>query len=439
MRVRNLAALLSASAFIAVSCSSSSKPTTSATTAAPTASTATGSASTGAAAKASAPGISTTTIKIGLITSETGAASAEYLDLPKAAQARVDVANAAGGVAGRQLALQTCDDTSSPTGNLTCAQELVSKGVFAIVDESPFVFGSYTYMQKQGIPVTGGAYDGPEWGIQPNTNMFSTTGPLDPKDPQYTQPAMLMKQMGVTSVGAFGYGVSPSSSDAAKGFAFSAKYVGLKVGYLDDSLPFGTVSVTPIALAMKSNKVDGVSMEMDENTNFAILTAAKQAGVDLKFAVSATGYGQQLLNDAGAVQAGQGTYFPPVAIPVELKTPATMAFQAGLAKYAKFTGVPDFDWYEGWLGVDLMIEGLTVSAPNPTRSSFISSLHGVTNYNAGGLLPSPVSFSLASFGQAPQTECLYLTKLVGTAFVVANNGKPLCGTLIPNSNQATAP
>ncbi len=357
--------------------------------------------------------MSTATVKLGLITSETGAASAEYLDLPKAAQARVDVANAAGGVDGRQLQLVTCDDTSSPTANLTCAQELLSKGVFAIVDESAFVFGAYTYLQKQGIPVTGGGYDGPEWGIQPNTNMFSTSGPLDPKDPQYTQPATLMKQMGVTSVGAFGYGVSPSSSDAAKGFAFSAKYVGLNVGYLDTSLPFGTVSVTPIALAMKSKNVDGVSMEMDENTNFAILTAAKQAGVNIEFAVSATGYGQELLNDAGAVQAGQGTYFPPSGVPVELKTPATLAFSPPLAKYAKFTGVPDFDWYEGWLGVDLMVQGLRPRVPTRPARPFISGLHSVTNYTADGLLPSPENYSLADFGQAPQTECLYLTQLEG--------------------------
>jgi branched-chain amino acid transport system substrate-binding protein len=430
VRFRSLAALLGAAALLVTACGSSGKsssPTTSSSGA--------GSSTTVGGLKASAPGISTTSIKLGLITSLTGDASSEYLDLPKAAQARANVANASGGVDGRQLQIVTCDDTSAPTGNAECAQKLVSEGVFGIIAESPFVFGGYKYMQQQGIPVTGGAYDGPEWGQQPNTNMFSTTGPADPHQPQYTQPAQFMKQQGVTSVAAFGYGESPSSSAAAKGFAFSSKYVGLTVGYLNSTLPFGTVDTAPLALTMKQSGVNGASMEMDENTNFAILTAAKQAGVDMKVAISATGYGQSLLNDPSAVQDGQGTYFPPTAAPVELKTPATLAMQAAFAKYAGFTGVPDFDWYEGWLGTDLMIKGLQVAGNNPTRNAFITNLRQVTNYTGGGLLPAPVSYSLSAFGQAPQTLCGWYTILQGNQFMVINGGKPVCGTLIPNSNQ----
>ena len=431
--------LLGAAVLVVTGCSSSSKSSSANSTSPTTASTGAtvaGSATSVAGLKASAPGVSASTIKVGLITSLTGAASSEYINLPKAAQARLSQANAAGGVDGRQLQLLTCDDASSPTTNTTCAQELNSKGVFGIIDESPFVFGGFRYMQQQGIPVTGGAYDGPEWGEQPNTNMFTTTGSLDPKDPQYTQPAQLMKQNGVTTVAAFGYGVSPSSSDAAKGVAFSAKSVGLKVGYLDTSLPFGTVNVTPLALAMKQSGVNGVSMEMDENTNFAILTAARQAGVSFKVAISATGYGQPLLNDSGAVQAGQGVYFLPVAAPVELKTPATMAMQAAFAKYAGFSGVPDFQWYEGWLGADLMIKGLQVAGNNPTRNVFINNLHQVSNYDGGGLLGTPVSLTLANFGKAPQTLCSWYAILKGHQFVIANGGQRVCGTLIPNSNQA---
>jgi branched-chain amino acid transport system substrate-binding protein len=87
--------------------------------------------------------------------------------------------------------------------------------------------------------------------------MFTFTGSLDPDDPQYTQPGQLMKQAGVTSLSALGYGVSPSSSDAAKRAAFSAKTAGVKVGYLNTSLPFGTVDVTALGLAMKQANVDG--------------------------------------------------------------------------------------------------------------------------------------------------------------------------------------
>jgi branched-chain amino acid transport system substrate-binding protein len=125
-----------------------------------------------------------------------------------------------------------------------------------------------------------------------------------------------------------------------------------------------------------------------------------------------------------------------VAAPVELKTPATMAMQAAFSKYAGYTGVPDFQWYEGWLSVDLMIKGLQIAGTNPTRSSFINNLHQVTSYDGGGLLGTPVSFSLSNFGHAPQTLCAWYTILQGQQFVVTNGGKPVCGTLLPNSDQA---
>lgn len=432
IRLSKLAGVLGASALLLVACGSSSKGTSNTTVSGGSATTTGGSSGN----TASAPGVSASAIKIGVITSSTGAASSEYINLPRAVKARFDAINAAGGVDGRQVSVDTCDDTSSPLGFKTCAQELVSKGVFGIIAESAFTFGGFQYMQQQGIPVTGGAFDGPEWGIQPNTNMFTFTGSLDPHDPQYTQPAQLMKENGVTTIATFGYGVSPSSSDAAKGFAFSAQQGGLKVGYLNTSLPFGTVNVTALALAMKQKGVNGVYMAMDANTNFAILTGAKQAGISLKVAISATGYGQPLLDDSSALQTGQGTYFPPVAAPVELHTPATLAMQAAFAKYASFTGVPDFQWYEGWLSADLMIKGLQVGGQNPTRKSFIDNLHQVTSYAGGGLLAQPVSFASANFGKAPQQLCGWYAILQGSKFVIANNGQPVCGTLLPNSNQA---
>jgi branched-chain amino acid transport system substrate-binding protein len=135
------------------------------------------------------------------------------------------------------------------------------------------------------------------------------------------------------------------------------------------------------------------------------------------------------------VQSTQGVYFPPVAAPVELNTPATQAMQAAFSKYASYTGVPDFQWYEGWLSADLMIKGLQVAGNNPTRDAFINNLHAVSNYDGGGLLAAPVSFAISNIGQAQQTTCGWYAILQGDKFTIANNGQTVCGTLIPNSNQ----
>ena len=94
-------------------------------------------------------------------------------------------------------------------------QEADSKA-FAIVSQSPLFFLAAKYPQQAGVPVTGSYSDGPEWGEQPYTNMFAAdNGSVDPKYPVNTQLGPILKHFGGTTLGAYGYGISPSSSRAA--------------------------------------------------------------------------------------------------------------------------------------------------------------------------------------------------------------------------------
>jgi branched-chain amino acid transport system substrate-binding protein len=147
------------------------------------------------------------------------------------------------------------DGGGSVTQDLTAAQSPVSKNVFGIVAGTPFLFSSYRYLQQQGIPVVGGGYDGPEWNQQPNTNMFSITGPNVgdfQQQAQNTGTPALFKSQGATNVASLGYGISPSSSASAsaKRTATAVKSQGLKAGYLNTSIPFGSVNVGPIAFGV---------------------------------------------------------------------------------------------------------------------------------------------------------------------------------------------
>ena len=170
--------------------------------------------------------------------------------------------------------------------------------------------------------------------------------------------------------------------------------------------------MTTLVLQIKASGANVLWLPLDGNTNFAIMTGLKQAGVKIKVVINATGYGQVLLNDTDSAPSAQGAWFLVTGVPIESKTPATKAFQSALAKYAHYTGVPDFTWYEGWGGADLMIKGLELAGKNPTRSAFIADLHKVTDYSANGLF-GPVSFSLSDFGKAPKTLCEYLVQLEG--------------------------
>jgi branched-chain amino acid transport system substrate-binding protein len=180
---------------------------------------------------------------------------------------------------------------------------------------------------------------------------------------------------------------------------------------------------------MKSAGVDAFSAPIDGNTALAVVTAAKQTGVNLKVAILATGYGQAFLDDAQAVASAQGAYFAQgEQVPVELHTPATLAEQAAFKQYAGFTGVPGFDWTEGYVSADLLIKGIEVAGQNPTRQSFVTNLRQVTNYDASGLLPDPINYR--NYTQIPAQRCSYYEQLQGNQFVLATP-KPICGGIIP--------
>ncbi|WP_261574271.1 ABC transporter substrate-binding protein [Frankia gtarii] len=382
--------------------------------------------------KGSAKGVTATTVRIGLLADLTGVASSSFSDTPLGVQARLDAQNAKGGVCGRKLELITADAASSPSQALTAAQNLVNKGVFAVVSNSSLLFGAFRYLQQQGIPVTGPGIDGPEWGQKPNTNMFSYNGGLDPGTPAYTTHGMFLKSIGVTNVGAIAYGISPAAVNQTKALKKSLESQGLRMGYENLSFPFGGVDFTGPILAMKKAGVDAAVCYCVQSSNIAMINAARQAGLDLKAAYSQSYADSSLFESPTTTAAAQGAYFA-TTTPLDQGKPAVDTFVANLKQYSpKYKGgYPSLGVTSGYLATDLMIKGLEVAGKDPTRESFISGLTKVTSYDADGLLPSPVGFD--HFGKANKQLCFYFVQVKGSDFVTINGGKRMCGDLIPNS------
>jgi hypothetical protein len=150
-----------------------------------------GGASAGASSASGAP------IMIAMITSLTGEGSSEFSQAPAGFNARVALQNAEGGVNGHKIDTMILDDQTSPSAVVSAVQGALAKGAFGIVSDSPLFFLADKYPQEQGEPVTGGFFDGPEWGTQPFTNMFaSDVGSLDPKYPVNTAIGTFLKSHG---------------------------------------------------------------------------------------------------------------------------------------------------------------------------------------------------------------------------------------------------
>jgi len=96
---------------------------------------------------------------------------------------------------------------------------------------------------------------------------------------------------------------------------------------------------------------------------------------------------------------------------------------------------PTFAEYQGYLSVDLLVQGLEKAGPNPTRARLIAALNGIKNYNAAGLLGSQ-TLNIRARTPVPSgvDNCLWFTRLSGTEFQLVPGAEPLCGSLIPGIN-----
>ena len=377
-------------------------------------------------------------IKIALITSETGIAASEFSTSAQGFLARIDLQNAEGGVNGRKIDPIVINDQGSLTTVVTAVQQAISEGVVGIVNDTPFFFAAYKYAQKAGIPVTGGSFDGPEWGEQPNTNMFaSDVGSIDPTYPINIGLANFLKSHGGTVLGTYGYAISSSSSRAASDTAIAAKHVGMKVGVLDTSIPFGGVAFTAEALAAKSADVNALYGTMDNNSNFALLTALEQAGVRLKVVSFPTGYEPDIIHST-VWKAVQGVYFTAEFRPFSIPDAGTVQMAAALQKYAHRapSDFPTYNIYESWLGADLMIKGLELAGKSPTSADVIKVLRQVKSYNGNGLLPATIDFATI-FGHNLPESCGWYMKAEKNGFV-ATTTAPVCAGYLPNSGTVPA-
>jgi branched-chain amino acid transport system substrate-binding protein len=367
------------------------------------------------------------TYTVGVLTDQTGAGAGVFSALPLGIKAGIGLAKKEG----YHIKVVEADTTTSPTGALTAAQKLVEQDhVTAVFMVSLLGFAAAPYLAAQGIPVYGASVDGLEW--NKDRNMFSVIGYSDYTKVESTW-GQFYKLEGVTNLASLGYGVEPSSVDAALGFAKSAEQEGIKVGYLNTNFPLGSTNVAPIVLQMKAAGIDGLATGIVTNSTFAVVAALKEQGVHLQAGVSPSGYGGDLaLAGPGATHDAQGLFFPNGWEPVEMHTAATEKFQSALKTYAGVTGDPTLGEYIGYLTADAFVQGLKAAGSKPTQASLINAMLGITHYNGQGLWGGrTIGFDMAYRGQFYGADnCTWFTKYEGKSFHLIKGADPICGHIV---------
>jgi branched-chain amino acid transport system substrate-binding protein len=383
------------------------------------------SGSSGTASVSSTGSSASGSIKVGVITDTTGAASSGYTSTEKGIKAYVDGVNAAGGVSGHKISYVMADSTSTPSGALTAAQKLVqSDKVFAVISVTSFMFGAEAYLLKQGVPVLGTGFDGPEWIDTKNTNMFGAIGIYNPGS-TYTSEGQAVKKIGGTACGSIGYIESPSATQAAAAFGKSCAAAGLKNAYTTN-VSFGSTDIAPVALAMKGKGVDSTFLATVPSTGFALSAALRTVGVKLTAMVLPQGYGNDLLQSAPAVQAAQGFYFLTQLQPIEMNTPATKLLAKRMAAAGE-SNDPGFAESAAYLAMTAFGRGVQAAGDSPTKQSFIDGLRKVNDFDGEGLLaPNKIDFS----NYNPAKQCVWYVTLKGNKFILVDGLAPICGTKI---------
>jgi branched-chain amino acid transport system substrate-binding protein len=398
-----------AMALLLAACSSSTKSSSS-----------NSSSSTGAPAGAAG---STTgkTITVGVVTNLTGPAS----NTERFSEDGIKAGVALAASEGYHIKYVIADGGTNPSQNLTAAKRLVQEDhVFAIVGLSAVFFSAAPWLQSQGIPVLGADYDGPEWLTTPN--MFSVF-PYEDFTKVSTSIGAIAKILGGTNFASIGYSISPSSADTAKAYGVSAQDAGLKAGYINPNVTFGTTNVGPFVLAMKNAGVDSLFPVTDPNTSLAVIVGLRQQGVDLKVPFLAEQEGDLLAGGPASVAQSKGVYSVGLYAPPQMNTAATKEIASYLKSADGVTTPPTINEYMGYLSIDALIDGLEKAGPNATQASFIQAMQGVTDYTGRGLLGSPISF--APTGRGDTAPCTFITEWNGTAFQLVPKLDPYCGTL----------
>ena len=380
-------------------------------------------------------------LTVAFVTSETGLAASQDAGVVDVFKAAIAAQNAKGGANGHKLVPMVIDDQTSPSAVATGVQDAISKGVIGIVANSALIGLAAKYPQQAGVPVTGDSSDGPEWGTQPNTNMFGVgfTGSVDPKYPVNTLYGKLVKQFSGKNIALYALSISPDSIQANSAEDQSVARIDptAKVVVKDNSVPFGGSNFGPAALIAKQNNVDFVYSNLDSVSSIALATAYTQAGVKPKAMIFPSGYDPKLVGSPAWANV-QGDLFESDYHPFFAPNAGTEQMQATLEKYAGWTKsqFPTYSQDTTWLGSELMIQGIEGAGANPTHASVIKSIRSLHNWDGNGVLPFKLNFA-TDFGHMAPESCIWLTKAEKNGFVPLSK-QPICGTYIPGSTSVSS-
>ena len=364
-------------------------------------------------------------IRIGLLLSDTGLTSDLFRGARHGVDGRLGLLNESGGIHGRKVVYTWRDDESDARANQRAARELVEgEEVFALLTMTTVMFGSAEYLNSQRVPVVGLAVE-PVW--TQYDNMFSYSN-LVPTAPPRTTLGDFARARGGTRAALVISDTSVASRIGGDRMRRSVEGAGIPVVATLNYVP-GATSPERLGQQIRSLGVDVLISTLAAEDYAHVYMGARAAGARLKVTLSPSGYDRELLRKYG--QAISGATFFVSYTPFESTIPAHEQYRQAMVKYAPQLRDPAEEIaLASYIATDLMLRGLLEAGECPTRENFIMGLAGVDDYNADGLLPGFVDFSVDN-GMPAKCYTFVQVDATGAGFEILEP-HPVCGTPLPD-------
>ncbi|MFV0463089.1 MAG: ABC transporter substrate-binding protein [Nostocoides sp.] len=215
-----------------------------------------------------------------------------------------------GGIDGRPVQVESCDDQGDPAKTTQCMNNLIDSGVVAFVNNSSLAFGANALpgMEKEGLANIGGW---PVSGAEYSSDHEFLTSPG--ASGSYPSLAVFARGQGANTL-AMMYSNTPSGQAASDQIEAlwkqlgGGQYTGVE---FDPAAP----DLTPAVSRMAAAKADAVLLAVGEGAAARLFQAVKIAGVKGMVAATSAAAGAKVRAAAG--DAMEGVYLSLAAVPAD--------------------------------------------------------------------------------------------------------------------------
>jgi ABC-type branched-subunit amino acid transport system substrate-binding protein len=373
-----------------------------------------------AGAASAAPGVTSNSITVGTISTQTGTLASNFSSLIYGERAYYNYINAQGGVNGRKIDYKyALDDGGNPTTFNQLANTLINQDqVFAVTGVATAFFSPNLFTES-GIPTYGynvtGNWAGP-------SNLFAAGGSVQyypAAAPQVSFVARSTQKKPSIAFIAYGVAASAASCQSEQNSLTAAGYT---VSYSDLKVSYPGSTVATDVQRMKQAGSNMVVSCMDVQGNVTMARAIKQYGLNMT-QLWFSGNDQSTLNTNQSLM--QNVYFDIGHVPFTASPtlyPGLKLYFAQMKKYEP-AYVTDEIALQGWESAALFVQGVKLAGKNPTQASVIAADNSLSAFTAGGLT-APVNWKSAGHkGNAPP-YCLAYIKVSGSKYLpTLNKGK----------------